>query len=122
MTVVTYAQPYRPKKKLPAPTIEGSAIVTAKKSGPRQRAKAEPDLKLRRQGVAQAGDAGARPGRRLMVSYECRNCGYEQHLEAAVTPPKHGRCLRCALLRFLVPDWWERLTTSNRIDREWPRE
>ena len=44
MTIVTYAQRYRPmKKKPPAPAIEGSAIVTAKKPGPRPRAEAEPD-------------------------------------------------------------------------------
>jgi hypothetical protein len=57
-----------------------------------------------------------------MVSYECRNCGYEQHLEAVMTPPEHGRCLRCALLRVLVPDRSERVTTRNRLDRQWPRE
>jgi hypothetical protein len=57
-----------------------------------------------------------------MVSYECRNCRYEQHLEAAMAPPEHGRCLRCALLAFLYPDGRERLTTRERLDRQWPRE
>jgi hypothetical protein len=57
-----------------------------------------------------------------MVSYECRNCRYEQHLEAAMTPPEHGRCLRCSLLHLLVPDWSERVTTRNQLDRQWPRK
>jgi len=67
MTIVTYGQRYRPmKKKLPAPAIEGSAIVTAKKPGPRQRAEAElpPGGPWGSAGVAQAGGVGARPPRR----------------------------------------------------------
>jgi hypothetical protein len=45
VTVVTYVRGYKrsPKKKPQAAAIEGSAIVTAKKPGPRQRAEAEPD-------------------------------------------------------------------------------
>jgi hypothetical protein len=42
-------------------------------------------------------------------------------LEAVVMPPEHGRC-RCALLRVLVPDRSERMTTRNRLDRQCPRE
>jgi len=56
-----------------------------------------------------------------MTQYLCRCCGYSQHLEAARRPPPHRRCLRCALLAFLYPDPCERLTSRNRIDREWPR-
>ena len=68
MTIVTYAQRYRPmKKKPPAPAIEGSAIVTAKKPGPRQRAEAEPPPGGPT-GVAQAGDAGAPSVRRLNLT------------------------------------------------------
>ena len=52
--------------------------------------------------MAQARHVGARPLRRLMVSYECRNCRYEQN---PMTPPGHGRC---ALHRLLVPDWQNR--------------
>ena len=69
MTVVTYAQRYRPmKKKPPAPAIEGSAILTAKKPGPRQRTEAEPPPggPSGSAGVAQAGDVGARPPRRRL--------------------------------------------------------
>jgi hypothetical protein len=69
MTIVTYAQSYKPmKKKPPAPAIEGSAIVTAKKPGPRQRAEAEPRPggPGGSAGVAQAGDVGARPPRRRL--------------------------------------------------------
>ena len=61
MTIVTYAQRYRPKKKKPpAAAIEGSAIVTAKKPGPRQRAKAEPDHEAQA-AILKAGGMEARP-------------------------------------------------------------
>jgi hypothetical protein len=69
MTIVTYAQRYRPmKKKPPAPAIEGSAVATAKKSGPQQRAEAEPDPDTPggNAGVAQAGDVGVQPLRRRL--------------------------------------------------------
>jgi hypothetical protein len=57
-----------------------------------------------------------------MVTYACRCCGHEQKLEAQFVPPCNRRCLRCALLTFLYPDQWERLTTRDRLDRQWPRE